>query len=237
MLSRSPILPPVVNVVCMKWGAKFGPLYVNRLRSMVSRHLARAHRFVCFTDDAAGLESGIETMPLPDMRVPEGRDRGWRKLSIFTAPLADLRGPTLFLDLDVVIVDAIDGFFEHPGRFCIIKDWAQPWRRTGNSSVFRFEANQHPEVLASFLRDVERVRRSVRNEQEYLTRELHRKALLSYWPRPWCVSFRYGCVRPFPLNLFAATRIPAQAKIVVFHGVPKPQQALDGTPWIAEHWR
>jgi hypothetical protein len=227
----------VVNVVCMKWGAKYGPHYVNRLFSMVTRHLARPHRFVCFTDDSTGVRADVETLTLPPMRVPGGRDRGWRKLSTFAAPLADLHGPVLFLDLDVVIVSSIDGFFEHPGAFCIIKDWAQPWRRTGNSSVYRFEAGAHAEILERFVRDTARARRGVANEQEYLTREMRRKGALSYWPRGWCVSFRYGCVPRFPASLFAAPKKPEDAKIIVFHGVPKPEEALGRAPWIAEHWR
>ena len=227
----------MVNVVCLKWGAKFGPHYVNRLRSMVSRHLARAHRFVCFTDDPIGLNAGIEALPLPAMRLPGGKDHGWRKLSTFRAPLGDLVGPVLFLDLDVVIVDSIEAFFDHPGEFCIIKDWAQPWRRTGNSSVYRFEANAHPEILEGFVRDVERARREVRNEQEYLTREMLRKGILTYWPRTWCASYRYDCAPIFPASLFASPRRPGEAKIVVFHGVPKPEQAIERAAWIGEHWR
>ena len=34
------------HIICMKWGTKYGPEYVNRLRSMVRRHLKRPHRFV-----------------------------------------------------------------------------------------------------------------------------------------------------------------------------------------------
>ena len=33
--------PEVLNVVCLKWGTKYGPEYVNRLYRMVARHLHR----------------------------------------------------------------------------------------------------------------------------------------------------------------------------------------------------
>jgi hypothetical protein len=232
----------------MKWGTKYGPEYVNKLRLMVQRHLSRAHRFVCFTDNTAGLSPDLEALPLPKMELPPGREMGWRKLSTFTSPLADLTGPVLFLDVDVVITGALDCFFEHPGRFCIIHDWAKPWRITGNSSVYRFEANAHPDLLAQFLANVEQVKREVRNEQEYLTREMHRRGLLTYWPAEWCVSFKRNCVPIFPLNFFRVPRIPADARVVVFHGTPNPHEAVVGkgkgllrhvrpTPWIAEHWR
>ena len=42
------------NVICMKWGDKFGPEYVNRLHRMVEKNLTIPHRFVCFTDNGDG---------------------------------------------------------------------------------------------------------------------------------------------------------------------------------------
>jgi len=236
----------MVNVICMKWGTKYGPEYVNRLRSMLARHLARPHRFICFTDDGTGIDAGVEIKPLPAMDLPPGKERGWRKLSTFARPLFDLTGPTLFIDLDVVIVDSIDCFFDQPGKFAIIKDWIKP-DKTGNSSVYRFEAGAHPDVLEFFLKNIDAVKREVRNEQEYLTREMNRRGLTTYWPAEWCVSFKYVCLPTFPLNLFKVPRLPAGARIVIFHGKPNPPDAITGqpglrrfvkpTPWVAEHWR
>ena len=44
------------NIICMKWGTKFGASYVNRLYDMVERNTTVPHRFVCFTDDANTFE-------------------------------------------------------------------------------------------------------------------------------------------------------------------------------------
>ena len=44
-----------VNIVCMKWGDRYGPEWVNRLYGMVARNTTWAFRFVCFTDNAAGI--------------------------------------------------------------------------------------------------------------------------------------------------------------------------------------
>ena len=112
----------MANIICMKWGTKYGPEYVNRLANMVRRNMTIPHRFVCMTDDATGLDPRIDARPLPDFDDPGGPERGWRKISTFRRPLFDLVGPTLFLDLDIVIVDSIDCLFDHPGEFLIIKD-------------------------------------------------------------------------------------------------------------------
>ncbi len=232
----------------MKWGTKFGPEYVNRLRSMVARHLSLQHRFVCFTDNSEGIGSGVEILPLPIMDLADDKRGGWRKLSTFTSPLENLVGPTLFLDVDLVIVDSIDCFFDHPGKFCIIHDWARPWRITGNSSVYRFQANAHPDIYAKFLATSHKVISSDSSDQVFLSREMHRQGLLTYWPKDWCVSFKHSCLPIFPMNLLRVPQIPNGARIIVFHGVPNPEEALAGkgkncfrkakpTPWVAIHWQ
>jgi hypothetical protein len=46
-----------------------------------------------------------------------------------------LKGKTLFLDLDVVIVDNMDDFFTVKGDFLIAHDKKNPTKIEGNSSV------------------------------------------------------------------------------------------------------
>lgn len=103
-------------ILCMKWGRKYGPEYVNRLYAMVARYLHGPFRFVCLTDQNEGVRAEVECLPIPDLALPAGiPERGWKKLATFEANLYGLQGIALFLDLDVVIVDDIDCFFEQPG--------------------------------------------------------------------------------------------------------------------------
>ncbi len=100
-----------LTVACLKWGTKYSVDYVNILYSMVRRHLSAPHRFVCLTDDPAGI--ACETLPI----VPN-LPTWWGKLTLFNHPLP---GRILYLDLDTVIVDGIDGFAAYDGPFCLIK--------------------------------------------------------------------------------------------------------------------
>lgn len=157
------------HVLCMKWGTKYGPEYVNRLYAMVRRHLSGDFNFVCLTDDGQGIRSEVQCLPIPplDLEVRPGEpDRAWKKLTTFEADLHGLRGTALFVDLDVVIVGSLDAFFERPGDFLIIHDYARPWRRgriTGNSSVYRFELGAHADVLAHFRAHMDEVPTQFRN--------------------------------------------------------------------------
>ena len=264
----------MVNVVCMKWKKedgtdKFGPEYVNRLYKMVRRNLTIPHRFVCFTDDAKGLDKGIETMPLPPVKLRTGLpERGWKKLGLLSAELGDLSGIALFLDLDVVVVDNMDDLFKVKGKFIIARDTAKN-EEFGNSSVFRFEIGQHADILKFFEENFDTIRRQVRHEQAYMSREMKNKRIFSFWDvaaaqvtggndfcacrrrsfcNGWCVSFKYCCLLPFPLNWFMTPKIPRGAKIIIFHGNPNNEQAMNGftakfglrhvrpVEWVREYW-
>ncbi|HEY6087236.1 MAG TPA: glycosyltransferase [Burkholderiaceae bacterium] len=237
------------TILCMKWGSKYGPEYINRLYGMVRRHLRGEFRFVCLTDQREGIRAEVQCLPIPDLALPAGiPERGWKKLTSFEADLHGLTGTALFLDIDIVIVDDITPFFEHPGEFLIIHDWKRPWRITGNSSVYRFELGAHADALAYFRNHVEEVRANFRHEQAFLSDFIHRQGKMAYWPADWCVSWKYHCIPRLPTNLWRSPRIPAGARILIFHGVMNPPDALNGrsngnwryakpAPWIADHWR
>jgi hypothetical protein len=233
-----------VNVICMKWGRLYGPEYVNHLRAGVARHLARPHRFVCFTDDATGLSPDVEALPLPELGLPAGHgDRRWQKLAVFRQPLADLTGTTLFLDLDLVIFDSLEPFFDLPGPFFIIRDddlfRSKPLRRinperdrflhsVGNSSVFRFEIGAHQYILDAYLADPQAATASYEISQQFQSAQLARHDHLQYWPSDWCVSFKNACVPRGLRSYLRNPALPPGAKLVVFAGEPKMGDVLAG---------
>jgi len=216
------------NVICIKWGNKFGPEYVNRLYSMVEKNLTIPHRFVCFTDNSDGINPNIEIRPLPNLNDEGLPEKAWKKLGLFTDKLADLQGQALFLDLDVVIMKNIDSFFELPGEFIIIKDWDFPNDIIGNSSVFRFEVNKHADIIENFYKEGKNIRKKYKNEQAFLSHQMNNKGILQYWNHHWCVSFKRNCLYKFPINFFKTPREPWECKILVFHGRPNPIQAYKG---------
>lgn len=245
-----------VNIICIKWGNKYGPDYVNRLRAMVKRHLTLDHRFICFTDDPTGVDStqDIEIKEIPkigfadfDNFEPWSKGHGWLKVTSFSNPLSDVKGTTIFLDLDIVIVDNIDCFFKSEGEFLVIKEWDKK-DATGNTSVYRFEAGAHSDLIDLLKNEKDKVLSEVRNEQEFVTHNLHKQGKLRYWPAGWCVSFKRHCLPKGPMSWFKTASIPDKAKIIIFHGKPHPDDAIIGrsgkwyrhikpVPWIAENWK
>jgi hypothetical protein len=246
------------NVVCMKWGNKFGPEYVNNLYHMVKRNLTLPFRFICMTEVPEGIEQGVEIRPLPEFEEPPRELSpyclNWRKLALFDEKVYDLQGKILFFDLDVVVVDNIDCFFSYSEKLAIIENWSQPNRLIGQSSVFCFEVGKHTHLLDKYRYQMEEVLENNRTEQVYITRELG-LGNFDYFPDEWCKSFKMHCMPGGILNSFLSpTKVPENVKVIVFHGNPNPPDALAGiwgkpvpwykkfyktvkpALWIADHW-
>lgn len=249
--------PETVNVLCLKWGTRYGADYVNILRRAVARHLLRPHRFYCCTDDARGLDPEVGVIPFPEN---PGVRRGWPdilvKLVLLREGFGGLVGATLFLDLDVVITGPLDPLFDYqPGRFCIIHNWVH-WRKkllgrrphVGNSSVFRFEAGQYHYAYETLLREMARAedKAQFNTEQAFLT---YAVGDVVWWPEAWVRSYKWDCRPWFPLNWLVTPSLPQDCRILVFHGRPDPDEAIRGfrgrkphhfmrpAAWIGDHWR
>jgi len=256
----------MVNVLCLKWGSRYPAFYVNRLLAAVKRSLKRPFRFVCVTDDPSSLDPSIDAVPFPD--DPKVLDRTWPnifvKLCLFRPGFADLRGPTLFLDVDLLVLRDLDRFFDYcPGDFCIIHNWVERrkaiFRRLppiGNSSCFRFDAGsvEASRVYDIFLRD--KLDKTLRHpyldagSQKFQTRAMAEAGTVTWWPDSWVCSFKRQCIPPFPFNLFITPRAPNTASVVAFHGRPDIDEAIAGyygngvgihlsclpTKWVAEEW-
>ncbi|MBT6594273.1 MAG: glycosyltransferase, partial [Porticoccaceae bacterium] len=167
-------------------------------------------------------------------------------LAVFAETLYDLKGKVLCLDLDLIITGSLDDLFDYPGEVMIIKDWIKK-DGTGNSSVYRFEVGAHPEILSEFEKSFQQIKKTHRNEQEYLSAALMAKNALVYWPDEWCRSFKRHCLKPFWFLIARETQIPENARVIVFHGKPDPHEAIAGVSgkwyrrfkpatWITQHW-
>ena len=93
-------------IVCLKWGNKYGPEYVNTLEQMVRRYCTLPFEFVCFTEDPTGLNNTVKVMPIPQSYGVNG---WWHKPLLFnpSLPLEDPQGTILYIDLDVIVFRSI----------------------------------------------------------------------------------------------------------------------------------
>lgn len=224
------------QVICVKWGTAYGPEYVNRLYGMLRRHITGDFRLVCLTDDKVGFRPEVEAYDLPELGCewPKRSMGKWRKLVLWGADmpaLTGLSGPVLFIDLDSVIIENIDGYFTHgdPDDVVLARNWAKPMQRLGQTSVFRFPIGRYPHILENFRRDPQGVADKHGFEQHYVTASV--PGGIKLWPEAWTKHFRLHCLPPFPLRYFVPAKLPAGAKIVTFPGGPNPSDVRVGR-WL-----
>jgi hypothetical protein len=218
------------QVICISWGEKYGAPYVNRLHAGVARHLTPPFSFTCFTDNPAGLHPAVRAEPLPplDVAMPTGTKGIWPKARLWSARLADLEGPVLFMDLDLVVVGSLDDFFTwgDPNGVVLARNPNTPLERLGQTSIFRFPVGKLVPLQQKFVADPQGVADAYQFEQRFVTREA--PGGVAFWPEPWVRHFRHHCARPLPLNFFAAPRLPHGARVVIFPGGLLPPHAIAG---------
>lgn len=226
-----------LSVVCMKWAGaselawrpRYGPLHVNTLRSMVSRHLHLPHEFVCITDDPEWLRPDIRAV-----RMWEHDSGGlYAKLRLFSAEMQGMVGPRfLYLDLDCVITGDITPLVDRPEPF-VANSYKPPRPDRDqhlNTAMMLMDAGAHAEVWETFGPESEaRIEEAVAANVTTPTDQGWVRLVLGKEVPVWTEAD--GTYEAFQ----ATPHLPADARIVFFSG-PRDPSTTD-LPWIREHWR
>lgn len=214
-----------ITVTCVKWqngsphfGGR-GADYVNRLYGGVSRHITRyAWEMICFTDNASGIRPEVRTMPLPNNL------RGtWPKIGLFRKDLPVKTRRILNLDLACVVVGSLDDIIDMQTDFAIARNWPpeikvrDQWDYAGGA--FLLKVGARPQVWDSYAGNES----ALRGDQEWIETAAPGADLLPY---DWTPSYKLR-------KLGEMSAPPQGAKVIMFHGVPKPHQCGG---WVKEQW-
>ena len=109
-LNVNPFAAPLC-IVCVKYGTKYGADYVNKLYWGIKENITIQFTFVCFTDNAEGLDEEIKPVSLTDHQW----SGWWSKVNIFNGEkYKDFfvgKGKSVlvfYIDLDMIISGKID---------------------------------------------------------------------------------------------------------------------------------
>lgn len=209
------------NIICLKVGKKYKSDYVNNLYYMVKNNTKKDFNFFCFTDDDRGIDKKINCISLPDLS--KKKIEGWfYKLALFDPKINPIRGKVLYLDLDIVIMNNIDHFFEVEGeKLYIIEDWIYKANKIKkyNSSVMCWNTKNYTNLFLDYLNNV--FKKNYCGDQDFITDYVKD---VVFWPDKWCISYKWHeCEKKIPEE---------ETKIIVFHGKPKPHEV--SVKWIIE---
>jgi hypothetical protein len=218
--------------------SQFGADQVNTLHRMVKRHYPQPHRFVCVTHEYRGMDREVEVMKpwddFADVQNPNGPHNPscYRRLRAFHAEIATSFGARFVsLDLDCVVTRDLTPVWDRAEDFVI---WGDTNPRTHyNGSMFLMSAGARPKVWTDF-NPATSPRESYASgcfgsDQGWISK------CLGPGQAKWT---RADGVYSFRNELMKRPALPADARIVFFHGPGDPWQPhmQHRYPWIKRHY-
>jgi hypothetical protein len=212
-----------VNICCVQAGnyQGRGAEYVNNLHDMVLRNMPpqTPFRFICFTDNAEGLDAGIDVRPLPE----SGLEGWWNKLALFKPDVFPDGERVIYFDLDTLIIGALDPVLQYSGEFAALRDFYRPDGL--GSGVMMWEAGHY---VSAIWESWEIDKRPLLDGGDQTAIEkyigLAADRLQDVLPNKF-VSYKVDCL-PYP---------PQDAAVVCFHGEPRPHNCTQ--KWVADVWK
>ncbi len=197
-----------------------GQEYVEKLFDGIRRHMPRdiKWRGVCLTDDP-------KTVPL-DIRpieVPAGLAGWWHKIAMFKPGIFGRATRILYSDLDAIICGDIGDFARYDGRFAMADDYFKPGGP--NSSLMAWEAGSLNHLWTRW-DEAGRPSFDPGGDQNWIGSA---EPQADCWQRMLpgqMVSFKVDC--------WLKGRAPDGARIIGFHGRPRPHECR--APYIVDLW-
>jgi hypothetical protein len=233
----------MINIVCLKWGSKYGPEYVNRLYAGIKRNTNLEFKFWCFTDNSNGIRSEVNIVPLKYANL---LDSWWNKLNLFSNDLPIPKGEWIFyVDLDTLIVNNIDRLlkFRH-ANLVALKDFYYGIAKTANrvgSGLMAWQHGRYNFIWEDFIHDPKRhvKEAGTYGDQWWIEKKVKN---VCYWQEEFpdqVVSFKLHCRKGVPSS---------KTKIICYHGKPSiPESSVETTildkttivpqPWVLKFWR
>lgn len=207
-------------VATFKWGTKYGPEYVERLKRAVQRNV--------------GLDSGIYFTCFDVEGDPLTTIPGcFARLRLFDPEWYEARGlragdRVLVLDLDLIVTGRLDPLFEDDAPFRILQGVNASNPCPMNGSCWRLDLGYRPDVWTSFSGEAAAAipYDSFPDDQGWFAHMMPGAA--AYGPQDGVYAFMK---KGWPTG----EALPANARIVAFPGWRDPSR-WEHLPWVKRHW-
>jgi hypothetical protein len=235
------------EVAAVLAGDKFDPaLHIKQIYTNLHANCTD-FRLTVFTDrDDLGLP-GVRIIKLPDWNLHGPRQLWWYKIYMFSPQ--SWSGPVLYMDLDTIIINNIDKFWDYEvDKFCICQDFNRQFIETypvSNSSVMRFDPTKYIDIYNTFIENPQKIIRQHRGDQDYITAYFKERTDKVWWPKTWAMSYKWeikhggsrigGLDVKYPEDYYQPNFtevIPNPCSIVVFHGKPDPYETDFGKKYL-----
>ena len=210
----------MLHVACVRWGNKYGPEYVERLRRGVTRHMPSVPW--CFD-------------VFDESRLPAGVAGWWNKLALFAADAFPHGDRVVYFDLDTLIRGPLDLLVRRTEEIMLLRDPFNPKQNYSSACMLwtagcadfwdRWNEQNRPTdgfKIRKSKGDQAFIQWCIENPRSKEARRLRPARLQDVLP---------GMFRSYKVDCAAG---PRDAAVVLFHGKPAMHEVVDA--WVTEEW-
>ena len=233
-----------IDCACVIHGDGYSWDYVERLYSMLSRNLSRPVRMHVYTEEHREIPAPYIKHTLVNWEISGPKRAWWYKMQLFNSEYH--RGPLLYFDLDIVIVDNIDWIWKsNLDYFWAVRDFKYLWKPTNfdvNSSIMWWDTTTFDYIWQNFkVQELSQILKKYHGDQDYISDVLvtsKRRFFDIDRVKSWrwqCLDGGYNFAQKRHVLPNTGTTVLHPTSIMVFHGAPKPDTIAD--PVIVYHWQ
>lgn len=208
-------------------GDNLPAMYINNLYYGVKRFASRDFKFVCFTNEKIELDPEIELRNFKMVTKTGVLPR----LYMFSEEAGLFGHQVLCLDIDVVIVGSLKPLMDYDGLFCGRSKFREDGNRRLGGDIMSFQAGEKTEELfwKSFTGNIRKNVQLSQGRERYWLRRVA-SSFTDYWD-----LIEEGCIVSYKRHVRGKKQPPKNARIVSFHGAPRPHQVHDA--WMQKYWK
>lgn len=207
----------------LRSGGIYDSVWVRKLRDAIARHITIPFQFRCLSDVPVSCES----IPLE-----HNWPIWWAKMELFRPGV--IIGPTLYIDLDTLILKDIAAFATIGAPFSMLRNLANP--QVVGSGMMWFGAPMKSDIYDLFNSDPDYWMERFRGAGTHCGDQAFIYHTLGVEPLPRLQDLVPGLIAAFdPFWLLRPEMIPEKCAVVMFKGPMKPD--LYSAPWIREAWK
>lgn len=234
----------MIKIACVLKSGGFNLEYVFKLLRAVERTVTQKHSFIVLSDlymppKGDPIRNGLENTDIDWRPLINDLPGWWSKMELFRIP-----GPVLYFDLDTVLTGNIDGLcnavyslynnmlmlrgFKHRDVASGVMAW---------NSDMSWVVEQFLKIVkqATFVEIKDALRMRVgsamfRGDQEWLShlfRSCNTPIVFAQDVFKGIYSYK---------NHVRQNSVPKNAKVICFHGSPRPHELIPPPDWMKEHW-
>lgn len=199
--------------------------YINNLYYGIKRFAAEDFKFICFTNLDLDLDKNIETRQFPLFTDKGVLPRLW----MFSKGAGLFGDQVLCLDIDVVITGSLQDIMGYRGNFCARGKFINVHKLDGDIMSFRANEENEQRFWKPFRNDIEAAEEFTKGRERYWLRHVAND-IADKWQ-----ELIPGQIVSYKRHVRRNKALPENARIVSFHGIPRPHRASD--KWIKNYWQ